>query len=337
MGLYFRHPASLLHDTGPHPENAGRIRAIEAVLEDAGWPGLVQAEPPLAEREWLTRVHGAALVDSIEELCAAGGGAIDLDTVVVEASWEAALRGAGAAAEGARLLLEGAHDFAFCGLRPPGHHAESNRAMGFCLFNNAAVGAAHALAACGAERVLILDWDVHHGNGTAEIFDRRADVLYVSIHQSPLYPGTGAAGDFGSGPGEGMTLNLPVPPGAGGEEFRGMIEHVVAPAARSWRPDLLIISAGYDAHAGDPLANCSVEDHDYAAMTAAMRELGGEIGAPILVCLEGGYDPVALARSVLITVEELAGGPPPPSIAQVPVVADAVARVSAHERWRAAF
>ena len=337
MGLYFHHPASLLHDTGPHPENAGRIRAIEAVLEDAGWPGLERAEPPRAEREWLTRVHGAALVDAIEELCAAGGGAIDFDTVVAEASWEASLRAAGAAAEGARLLLEGAHGFVFCGLRPPGHHAESNRAMGFCLFNNAAVGAAHALAACGAERVLILDWDVHHGNGTAEIFDRRADVLYVSIHQSPLYPGTGAAGDFGSGPGDGMTLNLPVPPGAGGEEFRGMIEHVVAPAARSWRPDLLIISAGYDAHAGDPLANCVVEDHDYAAMTAAMRELGSEIGAPILVCLEGGYDPVALARSVLITVEELVGGPPPPSVSAVPVVADAVARVSAHERWRSAF
>ncbi len=337
MGLYFRHPASLLHDTGPHPENAGRIRAIEAVLDESGWLGLDRAEPPRAEREWLTRVHGPALVDSIEGLCEAGGGAIDLDTMVVEESWEAALRAAGAAAEGARLLLSGAQDYVFCGMRPPGHHAESDRAMGFCLFNNAAVGAAHAIAACGAERVLILDWDVHHGNGTAEIFDRRADVLYASIHQSPLYPGTGAAGDFGSGAGDGTTLNLPVPPGAGGAEFRGMLEHVIGPAARHWRPDLLVISAGYDAHVGDPLANCELEDHDYAAMTASMRELGRELGAPILVCLEGGYDPVALAGSVLVTLEELAGGPPPPSVAQVPVVAGAVARVAAHERWRAAF
>ncbi|MCB0875196.1 MAG: histone deacetylase, partial [Solirubrobacterales bacterium] len=145
MGLWFHHPASLLHDTGPHPENAGRITAIEGVLAGAGWPGLERAEPPRAEIDWLTRVHGPDLVDAIEQLCAAGGGAIDLDTVVVEASWEAALRAAGAAAEGARMLLAGEQEYVFCGLRPPGHHAESNRSMGFCLFNNAAVAAAHAV------------------------------------------------------------------------------------------------------------------------------------------------------------------------------------------------
>ena len=337
MGLYFRHPASMLHDTGPHPENAGRIRAIESVLEAAGWPGLELAEPPRADRDWLTRVHAPALVDSIEDLCAAGGGAIDLDTIAVAASWEAALRAAGAAAEGARILLAGEQDFVFCGLRPPGHHAESNRSMGFCLFNNAAVGAAYAIAECGAERILILDWDVHHGNGTAEIFERRDDVVYVSIHQSPLYPGTGSAGEVGSGPGEGFTLNLPVPPGSGGPEFRGLVEHVVCPVARSWRPDLLVVSAGYDAHAGDPLANCELTDGDYGAMSASIRDLGREIGAPVLVCLEGGYELVALAGSVLATVAELAGGPPPPSVGPVELVTSTVERVRTLGPWRAAF
>ena len=163
--------------------------------------------------------------------------------------------------------------------------------MGFCLFNNAAVGAAHAIASCGAERVLILDWDVHHGNGTAEIFERRDDVLYVSIHQSPLYPGTGAAAETGSGRGVDMTLNLPVPPGAGGPEFTGLVEHVACPVARSWRPDLLLISAGYDAHAGDPLANCALGDDDYGTMSALIRDLGREIGAPVARLSRGWLRP----------------------------------------------
>jgi len=337
MGLYLSHPSSLAHDTGPHPENPGRIRAIEAALEAARWPSLARAVPPAAERSWIERVHDPALVDRIERLCDAGGGAIDLDTVVVRASWEAALRAAGAAAEGARALLAGEHGFAFCGMRPPGHHAESNRSMGFCLFNNAAVGAAHALAECGSERVLIVDWDVHHGNGTAEIFDRRDDVLFASIHQSPLYPGTGGPGEIGSGAGEGMTLNLPVPPGSGEAEFVGMIEHVVCPVARSWRPDLIVVSAGYDAHAADPLANCMLREQDYGTMSAAVRDLGEELGAPILVCLEGGYDHSVLAASVLETVHALAGGPPAVSVAPAPVVAAAIARVRGIERWRDAL
>ncbi|MEZ5074415.1 MAG: histone deacetylase [Solirubrobacterales bacterium] len=337
MGLYYSHPSSLRHDTGPHPENPGRIRAIEATLEAAGWPSLVRAEAPAAERSLIERVHGAALIDAIERLCATGGGAIDLDTVVVPASWEAALRAAGAAAEASRALLAGEHDFAFCGMRPPGHHAESNRSMGFCLFNNAAIGAAHAIAECGAERVLIVDWDVHHGNGTAEIFDRRDDVLYASIHQSPLYPGTGGPGEIGSGPGDGMTLNLPVPPGSGENEFVGLVEHVVCPVGRSWRPDLIVVSAGYDAHVGDPLANCLLKEQDYGTMAAAVRDLGAEVGAPILVCLEGGYDQRALAASVLETVHALAGGPPAVGVAPAPVVAAAVERVRAIDRWRDAL
>jgi acetoin utilization deacetylase AcuC-like enzyme len=337
MGLYLRHPTSLAHDTGPHPENAARITAIESALDAAGWPSLVQTEPPAAERDWLTRVHDAGMVDSIERLCANGGGAIDFDTVVVPASWEAGLRAAGAAAEGARALLAGEHDFAFCGMRPPGHHAESGRAMGFCLFNNAAVGAAHAIAACGAERVLILDWDVHHGNGTEEIFFECGDVLYASIHQSPLYPGTGAAGDVGRGEGAGMTINLPVPPGAGGPEFSGLIANVVTPVARAFRPDLLVVSAGFDAHVADPLAGCRLERTDYGAMAARVRDLGRELSAPILVCLEGGYERDALADSVLATVEALAGDDPPPAVEPAPLVADAVTRVASIDRWHGAF
>jgi acetoin utilization deacetylase AcuC-like enzyme len=337
MGLYLSHPSSLLHDTGPHPENAGRIRVVESTLEAAGWPALDRAEPPAAERAWLERVHEPALIDKVERTCAAGGGAIDLDTVVVAASWEAALRAAGAAAEASRALLAGEHGFAFCGLRPPGHHAESNRSMGFCLFNNAAVGTAHGLAECGAERVLILDWDVHHGNGTAEIFDRRDDVLYISIHQSPLYPGTGGSGEIGTGAGEGMTLNLPVPPGSGEGEFVGLVEHVVCPVGRSWRPDLIVISAGYDAHAADPLANCLLHEQDYGSMAAAIRDLGEEIGAPVLVCLEGGYDQRALAMSVLETVHALAGGPPAVGISPAPLVTAAVERVRGIDRWREAL
>src|SRR3954447_24980218 len=226
---------------------------------------------------------------------------IDVDTAASEGSWEAALHAAGGAVRATeRLIEEGG--FAFCGLRPPGHHAERDRAMGFCLFNNVAVAAAHAIAQGGAERVLILDWDVHHGNGTEAIFYGSSEVLYSSIHQSPLYPGTGAAADVGSGAGEGYTVNLPVPPGAGPDRFLALVQQVIAPVAREWKPGLLCISAGYDAHRDDPLANCELDDAAYGDMAASMWELAGELEAPLLVCLEGGYSLGALSRSVLATL-----------------------------------
>lgn len=335
MGPYFRHRSSLEHETGPHPENAGRIRAVESVLEDAGWPGLEPVEAPEADRAAIERVHDRAHVERIERFCAAGGGLIDADTVVVAASWEAALRAAGAAASGAERILAGEADFAFCGMRPPGHHAERDRAMGFCLFNNAAVAAAHATAACGVERVLILDWDVHHGNGTAEIFDADADVLYASIHQSPLYPGTGRADQIGTGAGEGATINLPVPAGADGEVFRSLVQHVVVPVGRAFDPGLIVLSAGYDAHAADPLANCLLQAADYADMTAAVRDLGRELGAPLLVCLEGGYDVDALAASVLATVHALDSDEPAVPAASGPATASR--ERFARGRWAEAF
>jgi acetoin utilization deacetylase AcuC-like enzyme len=310
MGLYIRHPSSFRHDTGGHPENARRLTAIEEALSARDWMGLELVEAPAAEREQLLRVHEAAHVDRIEQFAASGGGMIDLDTVASSGSWEAALHSAGGAAHATERLL-GDGGFAFCGLRPPGHHAERDRAMGFCLFNNVAVAAAHAIERCGVERVLVLDWDVHHGNGTEAIFYGSPDVLYASIHQSPLYPGTGAVSDVGAGEGEGFTLNLPVPPGGGPDEFLALVQQVVVPIGRDWRPGLLCISAGYDAHRDDPLANCELDDGAYADMAATMRDLGAELGAPILVCLEGGYSLDALARSVTATLDALAGGDPP--------------------------
>ena len=310
-GLYFRHPLSLEHQTGPHPENPRRIEAIEARMESLGWLGMERVEAPEATREQLERVHTPAHIDLIESISARGGGMIDLDTVASARSYDAALRAAGGAAAAADRLLAGEAQFAFVGQRPPGHHTERDRAMGFCLFNNVAVAADQAIAEGGVERILVLDWDVHHGNGTEEIFYESDRVLYASIHQSPLYPGTGAPGDIGIGAGEGYTVNLPVPPGAGSDEFLALVQHVVVPLAREYQPGLLAISAGYDAHRDDPLAQCRLDEAAYADMAATMRELGAELEAPILVCLEGGYDLGALSASVAATLEALAGTDPP--------------------------
>jgi acetoin utilization deacetylase AcuC-like enzyme len=304
-GLYIRHPSSFEHDTGGHPENAGRLRAIEAAMEEADWLGLERVEAPAATREQLLRVHPESHIDAIREISEGGGGMIDMDTVAGAGSYEAALHSAGAAIHGVDRIMSGEAPFAFCGTRPPGHHCEAAQAMGFCLFNNVAVAARHALAEHAAERVLVLDWDVHHGNGTEAIFYDSDEVLYASIHQSPLYPGTGARGDTGVGAGEGFTLNMPVPPGAGAAEFLGAIDDEVLPRAREYAPKLIAISAGYDAHRDDPLANCELVEADYAAMTTRVKVLGEELAAPILICLEGGYDPGALSRSVVATLAAL--------------------------------
>ncbi len=311
MPLYLHHPSSFDHDTGGHPENSDRLRAIEAALKRQDWLGLERVEAPQATRDQLLRVHSEQHVDAIRELCEGGGGWIDLDTIASAGSWKAALHAAGGAVHAADRMLADGERLSFCGLRPPGHHAEPATAMGFCLFNNIAVAAAHALAEHGVERVLILDWDVHHGNGTAAIFYESPDVLYASIHQSPLFPGTGAASEVGSGAGEGYTLNLPVPPGAGPDEFLALVQHVVLPVAREYRPGLVAISAGYDAHRADPLAQCRLDEEAYADMAASMRDLAAELEAPVLVCLEGGYDLDALAASVVATIGALAGSDVP--------------------------
>jgi acetoin utilization deacetylase AcuC-like enzyme len=314
IALYLAHPSSYRHDTGPHPENARRLESIEKRLAASDWLGAERAEAPAATIAQLERVHSAEHVRAIEAFAEAGGGPIDLDTVTSSGSYEAALHAAGGAASAAERLLAGDDRIGFCGLRPPGHHAERSRPMGFCLFNNAAVAAAHAIQECGAERVMVIDWDVHHGNGTEAIFAASDQVLYSSIHQWPLYPGSGAAEYAGEGAGEGYTVNLPVPPGAGGPEFTALVEHVLVPIGRQFEPRLIIISAGYDAHRDDPLASCTVETDDYGAMAAHVRELGRELDAPVMVCLEGGYDPAALAASVEATIRALEGKQQPPRV-----------------------
>jgi acetoin utilization deacetylase AcuC-like enzyme len=326
---YLRSPASLRHDTGAHPERADRIPAIEAALAERDWAGLERIEAPAADEELILAVHSREHLDAIRAIAERGGGAIDADTVTSPGSWDAALHSAGGAARMVDLLVgDRSHAAAFCGLRPPGHHAERARAMGFCLFNNVAVAARRARDAHGIERVLVLDWDVHHGNGTNAIFHEDPGVLFVSIHQWPLYPGTGPADDVGSGAGRGFTFNLPVPPGSGDDTFASHVEHLVVPLVRDYRPGLVLVSAGYDAHRDDPLADCEVTEAGYAAMTAAVRLAGGEAGAPIGVVLEGGYDLRALARSVAATLSVLAAADPSGNgaVALHPLTAEALAR-----------
>ena len=306
--VLFSHPSSLEHQTGPHPEQPARITAIERELTARDWLGYERVSSPPVDRETLLAVHPARHIELIQGAAQAGGGQIDPDTVVSAGSFGAALHAAGGAVALADRLLEGAAPTGFSIHRPPGHHAERARAMGFCLFNSVAVAARHARTAHGLERVLIVDWDVHHGNGTNDIFHEEPGVLFCSIHQSPLYPGTGAGTDVGSGPGRGFTVNMPVAPGSGDAVFCSLIDHVVVPLARAYSPQLVLISAGYDAHAEDPLADCLVTDGGYAAMARSLRDVGAEVGAPVGAVLEGGYAVGALARGVAVTMEVLAGG-----------------------------
>ena len=331
--VLLRHPSSLEHDTGGHPESPRRIVAIERALGERDWLGWDVRLSPAAERAKIEAVHTARHVDRIEELCRRGGGMIDMDTIVSPGSFDAALHAAGGAIAMVDALLASEGTAAGASLhRPPGHHAEQSRAMGFCLFDNVAIGAQHALDEHGCKRVMIVDWDVHHGNGTNAIFHDRDDVLFCSIHQSPLYPGTGPASDVGEGAGEGFTVNMPVPGGSDDEVFLSHLEHVVAPLARSYEPGLLLISAGYDAHADDPLASCVVSDAGYAGMTAVLRAAADELAIPLGIVLEGGYELGALSRGVVATLE-VAGAaqpPAPPKTAVHPLAARAVERLATY-------
>jgi acetoin utilization deacetylase AcuC-like enzyme len=331
---YLSHPSSLLHDTGEHPERAARIEAIEAELASRDWLGMERVEAPRVREETLAAVHPVRYIRAIDELCAAGGGAIDADTLVVEASYEAALRAAGGAVHLVDLLMGGGARTGFSALRPPGHHAEAARAMGFCLFDNVAVAARHALDAHGVGRVLVLDWDVHHGNGTNDIFHATDEVLFVSIHQRPLYPGTGPASDVGSGRGTGYTVNLPVAGGTGDADYASLVEHVVAPLARAYEPGLVLVSAGFDAHRDDPLANIELSEAGFAAMAGTMRRVAAELEAPLGAVLEGGYALGALARSTAATLEVMTAAEPPAAPADLPLAPLAArARERLAERW----
>jgi len=324
--LYLRHSTSLEHDTGAHPERPGRIEAIEAAREAREWLGYEVREAPPAAREQLLAVHPSEHVEAVREH-SLHRHPLDLDTPVSSGSWNAALHSAGAACALAEELLAGRAPTGFCGLRPPGHHAEARRAMGFCLFANVAIAARHALDSLGAERVLVIDWDVHHGNGTHAIFHSSREVLFVSIHQWPFYPGTGALSDAGSGAGEGFTVNLPVPAGSGPAEWLGLMDHVVAPAALAFGPDLVLISAGFDTHRDDPLAECVLDTEAFGAMARRVRALADRLGAPAGAVLEGGYDLEALAASVAATMVGLAEGGETPEVEAGPLVAAAAEQV----------
>ncbi|HWX45274.1 MAG TPA: histone deacetylase [Solirubrobacteraceae bacterium] len=323
-GLYFRHQACLEHDprvhSPAHPDTPERLEALERHLAGLGWLGWELREAPAASEGELELVHSAGHVQGIRELCEAGGGEIDADTFVGEASYRAALHAAGGVCTLVRALLGGEAGVGFCGVRPAGHHAERARAMGFCLFDNVAVAAELAIRELGVERVFILDWDVHHGNGTAEIFRRRGDVLFASIHQGGLYPGTGPLGDVGSGEGEGYTINLPVPAGSEGDLWCSLLEHVVLPAAVAFEPQLVMVSAGFDAHVGDPLAECRLETEAFAEMARHVREAAKRLGAPVGAVLEGGYQPVLLGECVQATMAALGGEGEPAETAPDPLL-----------------
>ena len=296
------------HDAGVgHPERRERLTAIRQGLARAGLaPELERVEAPPVGRERLEAVHPPAYIDAIEALCSAGGGSLDPDTRVVAASYEAALCAAGAVVAAIDGIAAGRWQRAFCSVRPPGHHALAAEAMGFCVFNNVAVGAQAALDRGLAERVAILDWDVHHGNGTQAIFYSRADVLYASWHQFPFYPGTGAADETGAGPGEGLTVNCPLASGSGDAEVLAAWRERVLPALAGFAPDLVLVSAGFDADARDPLGGLRMSARGYAELTReVVRFAEARAQGRVVSVLEGGYDLEALALDVAAHVGAL--------------------------------
>jgi acetoin utilization deacetylase AcuC-like enzyme len=302
-GLY-THQACLAHDTGHgHPERIQRLVSILRLLDDPIYAALDRREAPPATREQLARVHAESYIDEVfAAIPSRGFGELDGDTVLSPGSGEAALRAAGAMTAAVGAVMSGELKNAFCAVRPPGHHAERDIAMGFCIFNNVAVGAAEAIAAFGVQRVAIFDFDVHHGNGTQHIFAADPRVLYASTHQSPLYPGTGAKSEKGVG----NIVNAPLAPYAGSEEFRDACENVILPAIAKFRPELLLISAGFDAHRADPLASLEFETEDYAWITDELVKLAAEhCDGKIVSTLEGGYDLNALAESATAHVYAL--------------------------------
>jgi acetoin utilization deacetylase AcuC-like enzyme len=297
------------HDTGPgHPERPERLACVRAALEGAGLPARCVLQPlePIGDGA-LRRVHDEEHVRRVDEACASGATLLDsMDTTICAASAEIARLAAGSVAGLCREVAVGRLDRGFAAVRPPGHHAERDLAMGFCLFNNVAVAARELTARHGIRRVLIVDWDVHHGNGTQHIFESDADVFYFSLHQYPLYPGTGAADETGLGPGRGATLNCPLPPGSGDDRFLGALRDALMPAAERFAPEFVLLSAGFDAHRADPLANLDVRTEAYAEATTILREIADRHADGRLVSmLEGGYDLEALSASVVTHVRAL--------------------------------
>jgi len=307
--LLYTHESSLGHHTPPgHPERPDRIRAIEDVLGNGHFSALKREPAERVDPAAVKRVHPAAYFDAIHHAVPPEGrlARIDADTSLSHDSWEPILRAAGGATAAVDQLMGGRARNAFIAMRPPGHHAETATAMGFCFFNNAAIAARHAQAKHGAERVAIVDFDVHHGNGSQEIFWSDASVMYCSTHQMPLYPGTGARSECGA---HDNIVNAPLSAGNGGREFREAFELAILPRLEAFRPDLIVISAGFDAHARDPLANLNLLEPDYAWVTKKLMEVADKHAqGRIVSVLEGGYDLEGLAQSVAAHVGALMQG-----------------------------
>jgi acetoin utilization deacetylase AcuC-like enzyme len=295
--LYITHPSYLEHDTGPgHPERPDRMRALEKVLADQLFAGLKREEAPEGDDEAIARVHPTSYIEALRSVAPDRGLVhIDGDTPMSPGTLNALLHGVGAALRATDAVMGGEVANAFCGVRPPGHHAEPERAMGFCFFNNVAIAAQHARARHGAERVAVVDFDVHHGNGTQAAFWSDRHLFYASTHQMPLYPGTGHPSETGVA---GNIVNAPLRSGDGGQQFRDAFRSRILPELTNFAPDLLLISAGFDAHRDDPLASLELVEDDFSWATYKLAEIAAKhAGGRVVSMLEGGYDLSAMARS----------------------------------------
>lgn len=315
-------PIHAEHDPGQHPENPGRLEAVMARLEAGGMLGRLQLLAPRgATNAELVLVHGQRHVERVRSLDVAGGGWADEgfapvpETIVTPGSYEAATHAAGAVLAGVDAVLKGEADAAYCLVRPPGHHATADRAMGFCLFNNVAIAARYAQQRHGLERIAIVDIDVHHGNGTQDIFWDDPSVLYISLHEYPFYPGSGHWRERGGADALGATVNIPLPVGSADGEYERAFDTLILPLLQRFQPQLLLISAGYDAHLNDPLADMALSTEGYRALMQRLRRFADEAcQGRIVVALEGGYHPEALAASVEASLEALLAGTLPPAV-----------------------
>ncbi|MFH0990298.1 MAG: histone deacetylase [bacterium] len=299
---FFYHPDFLKHETGEgHPERAQRVEAVfQHLLQTPLWSKMQHYQPLPAQMAWLEHVHPSTYIRWVEQQCTSGIHILDDgDTHVCRESFEVARLAVGAVTQAIDEVLNNHIHTAFCAVRPPGHHAGSSSAMGFCLFNNVAIGARYAQEKYGVIRIAIVDWDVHHGNGTQEIFYDDDSVLYISLHQLPLWPGTGTAVERGIDKGEGFTVNCPMHPGSTEKEYLDAFKETILPALKKFKPELLMISAGFDAHRDDPLASINLTEQSYAKFTTLLTDTAAKsANKRIISVLEGGYNPHALATSV---------------------------------------